>query len=56
VQFATEWREYHKQRATLQILCRTCNNKKGWKGMTWGWHKSHGGDMGVTWGWQNEKL
>jgi 5-methylcytosine-specific restriction endonuclease McrA len=29
VQFATEWREYHKQRATLQILCRTCNNKKG---------------------------
>jgi hypothetical protein len=28
-QFANEWQKYHRQRATLQILCRTCNNKKG---------------------------
>lgn len=28
-EFKTKWQEYHKNNATLQILCSTCNCKKG---------------------------
>ncbi len=30
-EFENEWQQYHKQNATYQILCKTCNIKKGAK-------------------------